>query len=90
LDRTDSTFSANLAKRVIEFECDPYAMAELSQSVLLNPRLSHKISLSRLSISDNRERLQKSGHGGSGSTLNSVLVQHFQNYKSLALSEGVI
>jgi FkbM family methyltransferase len=83
-------FSANLARRVIAFECDPYAMAELSQSVLLNPRLSHKISLSRLCISDKRERLQMSGHGGSGSTLNSVSVQHFQNYKALAVSEGVI
>jgi FkbM family methyltransferase len=83
-------FSANLAKRVIAFECDPFAMAELSQSVLLNPRLSHKISLSRLCISDKRERVKMSGHGGSGSTLKSVSAQHFQDMKSLAYAEGPI
>jgi FkbM family methyltransferase len=83
-------FAANLARRVIALECDPYAMAELSQSVMSNPRLSHKISLSRLCISDKRERLQMSGHGGSGSTLNSVSASHFQNYKAYAVSQGVI
>jgi FkbM family methyltransferase len=75
-------FSANLAKRVIAFECDPYAMAELSQNVLLNPRLSHKISISRLCISDKRERLQMSGRGGSTSTLNSVSAERFRKYKT--------
>ncbi len=84
-------FSANLAKRVIAFECDPYAMAELTQNVLLNPRLSHKISLSRLCISDKRERLRMSGRGGSTSTLNSVSAERFQNYKeSQNPGDGVV
>jgi FkbM family methyltransferase len=72
-------FAANLAKRVIAFECDPYAMTELSRNVVLNPRLSHKISLSSLCISDKRERLRMSGAGGSGSTVNAVSDDHFQH-----------
>jgi FkbM family methyltransferase len=76
-------FAANLAKRVFAFECDPYAMTELSRNVLLNPHLSYKISLSSLCISDKRQRLKMSGAGGSGSTVESVSSDHFKDVSAV-------
>ncbi|CAF1193543.1 unnamed protein product [Didymodactylos carnosus] len=65
-------FAANIAKRVIAFECDPYAEAELTANIRVNPHLSHKISVSSLCISNHIHSTEMTGRGGSRSIISTV------------------
>ena len=77
-------FAANIAKRVIAFECDPYAERELLSHVRANPYLSHKISVSSLCISDHIHSTTMTGRGGSGSTVNTVSKEHFDRIANIS------
>ena len=76
-------FAANIAKRVIAFECDPYAERELIANIRVNPYLSHKISVSSLCISDRIHSTKMAGEGGSGSVINTVGQEHFGKIKQI-------
>ncbi|CAF2254585.1 unnamed protein product [Rotaria magnacalcarata] len=83
-------FAANIAKRVIAFECDPYAARELIANIRVNPYLSHKISVSSLCISDHIHSTKMTGHGGSGSTIKTVGKEHCSLIANITKTEWTV
>lgn len=75
-------FAAKIAKRVIAFECDPYAELELIANVRVNSNFSHKVSVSSLCISDQVYSTEMAGRGASGSVISTVGEKHFKLTKN--------
>lgn len=74
-------FAAKRAHKLVGAEPDPYAYAELRRNVEANPSISHKITLSKLCISNKAEVINMYGAGGSGSFLSKVDGIGHEEYK---------
>eukprot|EP00026_Physarum_polycephalum_P007906 Phypoly_transcript_07977.p1 GENE.Phypoly_transcript_07977~~Phypoly_transcript_07977.p1 ORF type:complete len:515 (+),score=60.61 Phypoly_transcript_07977:219-1547(+) len=65
-------FAAQKAKRLIGAEPDPNAYKVLKKNIDFNPDISHKISTSKLCISDKAESVVMYGVGASGSFIGEI------------------